>query len=111
MIKIKEYCAWVPFPASIALSVVLGWIGSALFLYALLLLGFFGLVLFTAGSAAAMIFGHYALALLCKRVRSVQISPAHLAVRIAVPILVYVFLAGSFLWAGELWGWMNDFWF
>lgn len=108
---IKKYFRAVPLPLSIMVSIILGWPASGLFLMSLFSAGLLGLILFLAGSAAAYYFANLLLYRICtKRFRPKEVV-RFIPLRAAVIIGVFLYMAGSFFWAGSLWGVMNDWWF
>ena len=107
----KKYFTAVPLPFSIALSAILGAVGSGVLILALFAGGLIGLILFLLGMAAVVCGTHRLLYHVCKKRSGIVKEKRFIPLRAAEVIGVFVFLCGSFFWADSVWCLINDFWF
>ena len=107
----KKYFTAVPLPLSIAISAILGAVGSGVLILALFAGGLIGLTLFLLGMAAAGYGAHRLLYHVCKKRSGIVKEKRYIPLRAAAVAGIFVYLCGSFFWADSVWALINDFWF
>ncbi|MCR5121727.1 MAG: hypothetical protein K6B74_04835 [Ruminococcus sp.] len=112
---LKKYFSQVPVALSLAVNFLLGWAASAALLFAAFA-GILAFILFIFLAIGFFFLINFFLYLICKAVR---IKRGHeckselraLPLRAAAVFGTFVFMTGSFFWAGGLWETLNDWWF